>query len=105
MFTKFSNMMKGIVSAVVLLVAVAAASAEVTSSDITVYDYHRRFGIPEAARIKRAEQEAFSSGAERIVGGSITDIRVVPYQVSLLLIHNLRVTMLKIKWEYFRKYC
>ncbi|CAG4945764.1 unnamed protein product [Parnassius apollo] len=80
--------MRGLIATVVFTLAIAATYAEIaTIEDITAYDYHRRIGIPEAARIKKLEEETIKSGnlQSRIVGGSITDISEVPYQAGLVI--------------------
>ncbi|CAK1582732.1 unnamed protein product [Parnassius mnemosyne] len=80
--------MKVFIATVVFTLAFVATYAEIaTIEDITAYDYHRRIGIPEAARIKKLEDEAIKSGdlQSRIVGGSITDISQVPYQAGLVI--------------------
>ncbi|GBP49199.1 Collagenase [Eumeta japonica] len=77
--------MKVTILLAVLGVAIAATQAEVTERDITVFDYHRRFGIPRASQIKASEEELLKNNGQRIVGGNITDISAVPYQVGLVI--------------------
>ncbi|XP_026730235.1 collagenase-like [Trichoplusia ni] len=62
-----------------------AVSAEVfvTEQESPLYNYHTRFGIPEAQRIKKAEESA--ALGERIVGGSISSIADTPYQAGLVI--------------------
>lgn len=50
--------------------------------DLSVYDYHTKFGIPRATKIKEWENSLNHSKSQRIVGGTITDIAELPYQVS-----------------------
>lgn len=50
--------------------------------DLSIYSYHTKFGIPSATKIKEWEEALNSSKSQRIVGGKITDIAKVPYQVS-----------------------
>nr|AAF71515.1 AiC2 chymotrypsinogen [Agrotis ipsilon] len=66
---------------VCLALAVAASAVE---SHSPVFGYHTHFGIPEASRIKKLEENAVFNG-QRIVGGSITDISAVPYQAGLVI--------------------
>lgn len=66
----------------VLALAVSAHGAAVYEP-ITL-NYHEEIGIPEAARIKAAE-EAFDAGINnRIVGGSPAALGQFPYQVRML---------------------
>ncbi|XP_013194532.2 brachyurin [Amyelois transitella] len=69
-----------------LVLALAAASyAEVSSiEELSVFNYHSRVGIREAARIKKLEEDTATLD-QRIIGGSITDISSVPYQVGLVI--------------------
>lgn len=50
--------------------------------NFSVYNYHTTFGIPRATKIKEWEDLLNNSKSQRIVGGTITDIAEVPYQVS-----------------------
>ncbi|CAK1582733.1 unnamed protein product [Parnassius mnemosyne] len=79
--------MKAFLGIVVLILAVSSTHAQINSvEETTIYGYHRRIGIPEAARIKRLEEEIIRSGnLGRIVGGSATDISQVPYQAGLIM--------------------
>lgn len=54
-----------------------------TEESILVY-YHENEGIPEAARIKYAEQAADFDG--RIVGGSPSAVGTYPFLVSVTII-------------------
>ncbi|XP_053608807.1 brachyurin-like [Plodia interpunctella] len=68
-----------------VLVLAAVGYAEISSvEELSGYNYHSKVGIREAARIKKLEESASTSG-QRIVGGAITDISVVPYQVGLVI--------------------
>ncbi|CAG9788166.1 unnamed protein product [Diatraea saccharalis] len=72
----------------VLVLAVVASYAEVNSvEELTAFNYHTRIGIPEATRRKQLEEEAAKTGQDiqRIVGGQITAISAVPYQVGILI--------------------
>ncbi|XP_068629807.1 collagenase-like [Battus philenor] len=83
--------MKVILVAIVLVLAVSVTYGRqfMSIEDLTSYDYHRRIGMPEAARIKKLEDEYLRSGNfSRIVGGSITDISHVPYQTGLVIAMN-----------------
>lgn len=72
--------MKVLLGSLVLVLAVASAYAEEPSA----YNYHQRIGIPDAVKIRRAEEDAALAGlpGQRIVGGTNVDISQVPYQVS-----------------------
>ncbi|KAH9637636.1 hypothetical protein HF086_007350 [Spodoptera exigua] len=76
--------MKLFLAVVCLAVAASAVEIGVPSAENPVFDYHRNFGIAEAARLKKAEEET-SPSAQRIVGGSVTDISNVPYQAGLVI--------------------
>ncbi|XP_063828693.1 collagenase-like [Ostrinia nubilalis] len=72
--------MKVLLGSVVLVLAIAASYAE------GPFNYHQRIGIPEAAKIRRTEEDAAKAGVDlRIVGGSNVDISQVPYQVGLVI--------------------
>ncbi|CAH0625496.1 unnamed protein product [Chrysodeixis includens] len=75
--------MKVLIGFACLALAVAvSAEVFVTEQESPIYNYHTRFGIQEAQRIKTAEENA---AAQRIVGGSITNIANVPYQAGLVI--------------------
>ncbi|XP_022826631.1 brachyurin-like [Spodoptera litura] len=76
--------MKLFLAVVCLAVAASAVEIGVPSQENPVFGYHKNFGIAEAARIKKAEEET-SPSAQRIVGGSVTDISNVPYQAGLVI--------------------
>ncbi|CAH0625495.1 unnamed protein product [Chrysodeixis includens] len=78
--TSISHSMKVLISVVGLALAVAVSAAETFDIDNGVYGYHTRIGIPEAKRIREYE-----NGRNKIVGGSITDVRYVPYQAGLVI--------------------
>ncbi|RVE46735.1 hypothetical protein evm_008598 [Chilo suppressalis] len=72
----------------ILALAIASSYAEVKSAeDLSVFGYHKRFGIPEAAKIKRTEEDAAKAGFShgRITNGNVTDISRIPYQVGLVI--------------------
>ncbi|XP_059045153.1 brachyurin-like [Achroia grisella] len=73
--------------ALTLVLAFAAVSyAEANlSEDLGVYGYHYKVGIPTANKIRKLEEQGISGGFDRIVGGAITDISQVPYQVGLVI--------------------
>lgn len=73
--------MKIVFKVILFCVAVASAAGEPNPLENGVYDYHRRFGIPEASRIRKLESES-SDAQSRIVGGSTTSTFSVPYQVN-----------------------
>jgi hypothetical protein len=75
--------MKLITVTLVFALAVVATYAEINAKDLSAYNYHAKVGIPLAAKIKRTEEDAANAGlaGQRIVGGSLTDISEVPYQV------------------------
>ncbi|KAM3961472.1 ovochymase-like [Aphomia sociella] len=85
--TLSDDIMKTFVAVLFLALAVAISHAEVIiGEEVGVYDYHRIIGIPKAIRLKRNEEEATKSDvAQRIVGGSVTNIANVPYQVGLIM--------------------
>lgn len=79
--------MKVLIGSIILALAVVSSYAEITSAeDLTIFQYHKNIGIPKATKIRQYE-EALQKGevnsAQRIVGGSVTDISEVPYQVRL----------------------
>ncbi|XP_072946793.1 collagenase-like [Epargyreus clarus] len=67
---------------VVLLLAVAASAAP--QYEPIFYDYHQDIGIPEAARIKAAE-EAMDFDGSRIVGGSASNVGQWPFFAGLVI--------------------
>ncbi|XP_026730700.1 uncharacterized protein LOC113495898 [Trichoplusia ni] len=76
--------MKVLIGFACLALAVAVpAEVFVTEQESPLYNYHMRFGIPEAQRIQKAEESA--ALGERIVGGSITPIADTPYQAGLVI--------------------
>lgn len=75
--SSFAIIMRLLIGATFLALAVAVSIGEITFEDNPVYDYHRRFGIHEARRIHNFE-------ATKIVGGYVTDVSETPYQVRLL---------------------
>ncbi|XP_026752509.1 brachyurin-like [Galleria mellonella] len=68
-----------------LALAVVVCAEDNLAQDVGVFGYHYKIGIPKASRIKRLEQQGLSAAHERIVGGAITDISQVPYQVGLII--------------------
>ncbi|CAK1543137.1 unnamed protein product [Leptosia nina] len=68
-----------------LLVSLALCVAAVTARDVpewnSAWNYMERFGIPEAKRIRAAEEEYLSS---RITGGSPANLGEFPYQAGLI---------------------
>lgn len=67
-----------------LLFSITVYSAEGTAVNtnlLGVFNYHNRFGIPEADRIWKLENGLDESG-QRVAGGSTTTTLSVPYQVS-----------------------
>nr|QRN45225.1 collagenase-like 5 [Tineola bisselliella] len=73
--------MKAVIVSVVLAVAIALASAGETIEN-PILGYHIKTGIPNANRIKAAEE---SGVQQRIIGGHITDISEIPYQAGLVI--------------------
>lgn len=71
--------MKLLISVVYLALATTASADETFDINDAVYNYHARIGIPEANRIRESENRQ-----HKVVGGSITDIKYVPYQVRVL---------------------
>lgn len=68
-----------------LLVVCLAAAASAYEPIIT--NYHEEVGIPEAARVKKAE-EALDFDGSRIVGGSASSLGAHPFMVSVVLLSN-----------------
>ncbi|XP_072946884.1 brachyurin-like [Epargyreus clarus] len=68
---------------VVLALAVAASAAP--QYEPIFYDYHQEIGIPEAARIKAAE-EAMDFDGSRIVGGSLASLGQFPFMGGLVIL-------------------
>lgn len=67
-----------------LLVVVAALAAPALGEAPQLF-YHESVGIPEAARIKQAEQ-ALDFDGNRIVGGAVAPLGTYPFLVTLHLI-------------------
>ncbi|CAG4952869.1 unnamed protein product [Colias eurytheme] len=71
---------------IVLAALAALASAKYLDLDIeeqnTAYNYMERFGIPEAERIRKAEEEFLKNS--RIAGGSPANLGEYPYQAGLI---------------------
>ncbi|XP_045499868.1 collagenase-like isoform X1 [Colias croceus] len=71
---------------IVLAALAALASAKYVGLDIeeqnTAYNYMERFGIPEAERIRKAEEEFLKNS--RIAGGSPANLGEYPYQAGLI---------------------
>ncbi|CAK1552771.1 unnamed protein product [Leptosia nina] len=68
----------------VLLGVTAAVAAPRVQYEPIITDYHVEIGIPEAARIKAAE-EAMDFDGSRIVGGSISNLGQFPWMGGLLV--------------------
>ncbi|GBP43783.1 Collagenase [Eumeta japonica] len=70
---------------VVVLVALGVVlGEEVTTPEPITLSYHETIGIPEAARIKAAEEAAIYDPS-RIVGGSAAWLGQFPYQAGLVI--------------------
>nr|QRN45220.1 collagenase 1-like [Tineola bisselliella] len=68
-----------------LVLALAACAHGAVMYEPITLNYHEDIGIPEAARIKAAE-EAFDAGiTTRIVGGSPASLGQFPYQAGLVI--------------------
>ncbi|XP_050677515.1 collagenase-like [Leptidea sinapis] len=66
----------------VLSALVAVSAAYIVEQDQnTAFNYMERFGVPEAERIRKAEEEYFSS---RITGGAPANLGQFPYQAGLI---------------------
>lgn len=76
--------MKVLILACLLGVTLAAVPLEERTPPL-VGDYHIDIGIPEAARIKAAE-EAMDFSGTRIVGGSAAYLGQFPHLVSSILL-------------------
>lgn len=75
--------MKVLIGTLVLALAIFANGEINSIEDLSTNGYHWNVGIPQAIKIKKAEEDAAAKGSlGRIVGGSITDISEIPYQVS-----------------------
>ncbi|XP_068631773.1 transmembrane protease serine 9-like [Battus philenor] len=88
--TSFVQWVQGQMFMLLVLVATAVATSTaqaVSAEEPIFYGYHRKYGIPAATRIRKLEKEITKSGksAERIIGGSCTDISHIPYQAGLLI--------------------
>ncbi|KAJ8719648.1 hypothetical protein PYW08_011823 [Mythimna loreyi] len=75
---------------VCLALAAAVSGLEISSleAENPVFGYHTRFGIAQAAKIKKLEESSLEDAAvsgQRIVGGSVTDISATPYQAGLVI--------------------
>ncbi|XP_075977377.1 transmembrane protease serine 9-like [Anticarsia gemmatalis] len=87
------SMMKVFVGAVCLVLALAVSAEEFSEERPSAYDYHRRFGIPKAAEIKKWEDDTEGlPESQRIVGGWNIDISQVPYQAGLVIQVNWHFT-------------
>lgn len=78
--------MKVLIGCVLCVIAIASA-IETPSLGDGVYDYHRKFGIPQAQKIKERESEILSG--QRVAGGSTTTTLSVPYQVKYSLLNHI----------------
>ncbi|XP_030024847.2 brachyurin [Manduca sexta] len=79
--------MRVILLPLIFFAVVKAAEDATVPSEFSSYDYHNRYGIPEADRIWKLENEITKTG-QRVVGGSTTTILSVPYQAGLILTIN-----------------
>ncbi|CAH0625498.1 unnamed protein product [Chrysodeixis includens] len=77
--------MKVFITLACLALAAAVSASEIIDIDNSpVFNYHWRFGVDKASKIKAAEEQSPVSG-QRIVGGSISDISETPYQAGLVI--------------------
>ncbi|CAH0625497.1 unnamed protein product [Chrysodeixis includens] len=77
--------MKVLITLACLALAIAASAEEIVEKETSpVFNYHLRFGVDKASKIKAAEEQSAVSG-QRIVGGSISDISETPYQAGLVI--------------------
>ncbi|XP_026730236.1 brachyurin-like [Trichoplusia ni] len=72
--------MRLLISVVYLALATTVSADETFDINDAVYNYHARIGIPEANRIRESENRQ-----NKVVGGSITDVKYVPYQAGLVI--------------------
>ncbi|GBP43791.1 Collagenase [Eumeta japonica] len=72
------------VLAVVLVTVGVALGKEIGYVQLLETNYHEAIGIPEAARIKAAEEAAVYDPS-RIVGGSASNLGQFPYQAGLVI--------------------
>jgi hypothetical protein len=77
--------MNTLVCALVFTVIATACAGTISLDELTSYNYHMKVGIPLAATIKINEDNGSKTELlnQKIIGGTITDISAVPYQVSL----------------------
>ncbi|XP_034832916.1 brachyurin-like [Maniola hyperantus] len=71
-----------------LTVSMCAVNANDPYKEIDVFGYHRKFGIPIAIKVRKAEEVSLIVDAMEIrgiVGGAHADIAEVPYQVGLVI--------------------
>lgn len=66
-----------------------AAELKAIKRDISLYDYHKKIGIPAAEKLKDYEDRIYKD--QRIVGGFEIDITATPYQAGIIIpiTHNL----------------
>lgn len=67
---------------VLLLVTTAVNSRELVAEETTAYGYLTKYGVPEAERIRKAE-EAYHNDPSRIVGGNPAALGQYPWQVII----------------------
>lgn len=86
-----------------LAVIVLSLAAYVTASTIpnylpkynTAYGYLTRFGIPEAERIQKAEEEYLKNPPSRIFNGSPAALGQFKYQVNQSIISSFCLSLVK----------
>ncbi|GBP41779.1 Chymotrypsin BI [Eumeta japonica] len=80
--------MKFSLGIVLVLAAVACAKQlpfePVEVESLTAYNYFERYGIPEAERIRKHEEELMNN-PERITGGSASSLGQFPWQAGLVI--------------------
>ncbi|XP_050677510.1 brachyurin-like isoform X3 [Leptidea sinapis] len=80
--------MKVLAALLFALIPLAFAEDILENSDIpsynTAYGYLSRFGIPEAERIRKAEEQMTNNADSRIAGGSLSTLGQFPYQAGLI---------------------
>lgn len=74
--------MKFLVLLVSLTAFVSAGTVPEYAKFNPVYGYMTRFGIPEAERIRKAEEAYLKDPSNRINGGSPAARNQIPYQVT-----------------------
>lgn len=82
--------MKCLVVLLTVLTAIYAKDlARLVPEENTAYGYLANIGIPEAERLRKAEEEYLVESYAKIIGGQPSQLGLIPYQVSFTVPTNL----------------